>query len=100
LVPVSENTSFKALGVQFPPDPPSETRTGNEIMRADMFSHRQPLVPPDEACFDVIERAAPDAARTEAVRSALWRSGRYVRIKRQLNSRELVRYGLANVRGT
>ncbi len=54
-------------------------------------------IPRDTACFDVIERAAPDASRARTVRSPLWRSGRYARSKRQLNRRELVRYRLANV---
>ena len=54
------------------------------------------FIPPGEACFDVIERAVPEATGSGTVRSPLWPSGRYARSKRQLNSRELVRYRLAN----
>jgi hypothetical protein len=52
----------------------------------------------DSACFDIIERAEPASlgSRGHGTINQLWCSGRYARTKRQLNSRELIRYGLAN----
>jgi hypothetical protein len=50
----------------------------------------------DTACFDVLERCAPAGPPfgANAWKNVLWRTNRYARRKRQLGSRELVRYRL------
>ncbi|MGH7440376.1 MAG: hypothetical protein ACRENE_32180 [Polyangiaceae bacterium] len=55
-------------------------------------------IPTGSACFDIVERAVPGSiASRPGTISPLWRSGRYARSKRQLNSRELARYRLSNL---
>jgi hypothetical protein len=55
-------------------------------------------IPVGSECFDIVERAVPGSMASQPnTVCPLWCSGRYARSKRQLNSRELVRYRLANL---
>jgi hypothetical protein len=55
-----------------------------------------------ESCYDVVEqtRLLPTLFQLERPNNPLWRTGRYAVRKRQLNSREIERYGLASVRSS